>query len=35
MNGVEAARALTPATIEALFIALNNAADERRMGLTA
>jgi len=35
VEGVEAARALTPATIEALFIALNNAADERRMGLTA
>lgn len=34
VEGVEAARALTPATIEALFIALDVAATERRQGLT-
>lgn len=35
VEGVEAARALTPATIEALFIAVDVAASERRQGLTA
>lgn len=35
VEGVEAARALTPATIEALFIAVDVAATERRQGLTA
>lgn len=35
VEGVEATRALTPTTIEALFIALDNAANERRLGLTA
>ncbi|NWC89975.1 hypothetical protein [Pseudomonas reactans] len=33
VEGVEAARALTPATIEALFIAVDVAASERRQGL--
>lgn len=35
VEGVEAARALTPATIEALFIAVDVAASGRRQGLTA
>lgn len=35
VEGVEATCALTPTTIEALFIALDNAANERRLGLTA
>lgn len=35
VEGVEAARALTPATIEALFMAVDVAASERRQGLTA
>jgi hypothetical protein len=34
VEGVEAARALTPATIEALFIAVEEAAAARRQGLT-
>lgn len=34
IEGVEAARALTPATIEALFIAVDAAASERRQVLT-
>jgi hypothetical protein len=34
VEGVEAARALTPATIEALFIAVDVAASERRQVLT-
>lgn len=34
VEGVEAARALTPATIEALFMAVDVAATERRQGLT-
>lgn len=33
VEGVEAARALTPATIEALFIAFDNAATARRLML--
>lgn len=35
VEGVEAARALTAASIEALFIAVDAAATERRQGLTA
>ena len=35
VEGVEAARALTPATIEALFIAVDVAATARRQELTA
>lgn len=35
VEGVEAARALTPATIEALFIAVDVAATERRQVLPA
>lgn len=34
IEGVEAARALTPATIEALFIAVDVAASDRRQVLT-
>lgn len=34
VEGLEAARSLTPATIEALFIAVDVAASERRQGLT-
>lgn len=34
LEGVEAARALTPATIEALFIAVDVAASDRRQVLT-
>jgi len=34
VEGVEAARALTPATIEALFIAVDVAATDRRQVLT-
>lgn len=34
VEGVEAARALTPATIEALFIAVDEAAAARRRELT-
>lgn len=35
VEGIEAARALTPASIEALFIVVEVAASERRQGLTA
>lgn len=35
VEGVEAARALTPASIEALYIAVDVAATERRQELTA
>lgn len=35
VEGIEAARALTPATIEALFIAIEEATAARRQGLTA
>lgn len=34
VEGIEAARALTPAIIEALFMAVDVAAYERRQGLT-
>ena len=34
VEGVEAARALTPATIEALFMAIDVAATKRRQALT-
>lgn len=35
VEGVEAARALTPATIEALFMAIDGAASGRRQVLTS
>ena len=35
MEGVEAARALTASSIEALFVAVDDATTERRQELTA